>query len=176
MPHLDLTTLRAQLSRLPPPPRDQGRVVLLVQREPEEKRRTPELIRLSCKDGVIGDRWSRALLPNPDAQVTVMRADVAHMMRPGQDIACLGDNLFVDLDLSEANLPIGSRLHIGGTICEVTPKPHTGCRKFEVRAGRDARELTRLPELVPLRLRGLHLRVRQEGEIRLGDLIRVERP
>ena len=45
-----------------------------------------------------------------------------------------GDQLFVDLDLSGANLPRGSRLAIGTAIIEVTAVPHTGCKKFSSRS------------------------------------------
>jgi hypothetical protein len=47
-----------------------------------------------------------------------------------------GDNLFVDLDISAANLPCGSRLRVGDAIVEVTPKPHNGFSKFASSAAR----------------------------------------
>jgi hypothetical protein len=37
-----------------------------------------------------------------------MRRDVAELVTNGQSLTVLGDNLFVDLDLSDANLPAGS--------------------------------------------------------------------
>ena len=46
-----------------------------------------------------------------------------------------GDNLFVDLDLSAANLPPGTRLRVGAAVVEVTPKPHTGWRNLAAAAG-----------------------------------------
>ena len=49
--------------------------------------------------------------PNPDAQVTVMSARAAALVADGDDPdgwAQAGDQLYVDYDLSEANLPAGS--------------------------------------------------------------------
>ena len=51
-----------------------------------------------------------------------------------------GDQLYVDLDLSEANLPAGTQLAIGSAVIEVTNEPHTGCSKFVERFGVDAME------------------------------------
>ena len=39
-----------------------------------------------------------------------------------------GDQLYVDLDLGEANLPPGSRLRVGDVLLEVSAKPHRGAR------------------------------------------------
>ena len=59
----------------------------------------------------------------------------------GQPLFLFGDNLLVELDVSPANLPTGTRLQVGTALCEVTPKPHTGCGKFAARFGQDARDL-----------------------------------
>ena len=47
-----------------------------------------------------------------------------------------GDQLYVDLDLSEANLPAGARLELGSAVIEITDQPHRGCAKFASRFGR----------------------------------------
>lgn len=52
-----------------------------------------------------------------------------------------GDQLFIDLDLSTVNLPIGIRLSIGSAMIEVTPLPHSGCKKFVKRFGVEAARL-----------------------------------
>ena len=67
-----------------------------------------------------------------------MRHDVAALIANGQPLTLFGDNLFVDLDISTANLPSGTRLRVGEALVEVTPKPHNGCSKFEGRFGADA--------------------------------------
>ena len=111
--------------------------------------------------------------PSPDAQITVMRADVARLFAGDQPLSLFGDNLLVELDLSPANLPVGTRLRIGSALCEVTPKPHTGCGKFSARFGEDARAVTAAPAFADWRLRGLYIRVLEPGEVSPGDPIQV---
>jgi MOSC domain-containing protein YiiM len=121
----------------------------------------------------VGDRWAKRLVKTVEAQVTLMRADVARVFADGQPLAIFGDNLLVELDLSTTNLKAGTRLRIGGALCEVTAKPHTGCSKFEERVGKDARALTLDPAFEHHRLRGIHVRVLLPGEVAPGDAIEV---
>lgn len=174
MPHLDAATLHAALENLPTPPSTVGQVEKVVQRLPGERRACPPVIRLDVKQGVVGDRWSSALLPKKSAQVTAMRADVARLFRQGSDYEILGDNLFISLDTSARNLPPGSRLRVGTARLEVTAKPHRGCDKFAHRVGNDAWAITRAPAWAPWQLRGVHLRVLEGGSVRVGDEVVVE--
>jgi hypothetical protein len=171
--HLPLAALRAALAALPAPPLDVGRVALVVERHPGEARRAPEVGRFAPGQGLLGDRWSQSERPNPEAEVTLMRADVARLVCNGQDLSLPGDNLLVELDLSAENLPTGSRLQVGEVVLEITAKPHTGCLKFERRFGADARALTAVEELKAARLRGIHARVVSGGAVRPGDAVRV---
>jgi MOSC domain-containing protein YiiM len=66
------------------------------------------------------------------------------------------------------------RGRIGEALCEVTPKPHTGCSKFAARVGAAALAITRSPAWRPANLRGVHLRVLAGGPVRPGDRIVVE--
>lgn len=175
MMHLDLDELAAGLAGLAVAPRDVGRVALVVVRQPGEKRVLPGRVSLDCALGVLGDRWALAANRKLAAQVTLMRADVAALMAADGDIVRFGDNLFVHLDLSEQNLPAGTRLHIGSAVLELTSKPHTGCKKFLARAGTAALAMTRDPRWLADRLRGIHARVLQAGEVANGDVVRVER-
>jgi hypothetical protein len=175
VPHLDRDALEARLRALPAPASDSARVDLLVQRLPGELRQTPASVRLDVEHGVVGDRWSLSRLPKRDAQVTLMRADVARLFCNGGDLAPLGDNLFASIDTSAANLRAGTRLRVGEAICEVTAKAHTGCGKFAARVGACALELTRDPVWKSLQLRGVHLRVIRSGTVALGDAVVVER-
>ena len=86
--------------------------------------------------------------------------------------ALAGDQLYVDLDLSAANLPPGTRLAIGSSVLEVTAQPHAGCRKFVDRFGLDALMFVNSPVGKRLHLRGINARVAQPGVVRRGDLIR----
>jgi hypothetical protein len=129
-------------------------VALVVERHPGEARRAPEVGVFAPGKGLLGDRWAQSERANPEAEVTLMRADVAKLVCNGQDLSLPGDNLLVALDLSAENLPTGSRLQVGEVVLEITAKPHTGCLKFERRFGADARALTGLDELKAARLRG----------------------
>jgi MOSC domain-containing protein YiiM len=87
-----------------------------------------------------------------------------------------GDQLFVDLDLSDANLPPGSRLVLGGAVIEVTDPPHTGCKKFTARFGLDAMKFVNSPVGTQLHLRGINAKVVQPGVIRVGDVAKIIQP
>jgi MOSC domain-containing protein YiiM len=170
--HLPFARLEQGLS-LHAPPRDVGELALIVSRREAGRRETPAEAMLTAEGGVPGDAWARKSPDKPAAQITLMRIDVAKLMANGQPLTLFGDNLLVDLDLSAGNLPIGSRLQLGGAVLEVTEKPHTGCAKFRQRFGADALRLTAAPHLKDLRLRGLYLKVVQDGRIALRDPITI---
>ena len=86
--------------------------------------------------------------------------------------ALAGDQLFVDLDLSDENLPPGTRLALGSAVIEVTKQPHTGCVKFVERFGLDAMKFVNSDEGKRLHLRGINARVVVSGVIRVGDFVR----
>ena len=87
-------------------------------------------------------------------------------------ISLAGDNLIVDLDLSEENLPLGSRLKIGdGVVLEMTAESHNGCGKFSSRYGQQACEFVNSPQGKRLKLRGRFARVIEAGTIRDGDSV-----
>ena len=83
-----------------------------------------------------------------------------------------GDQLYIDMDLSTANLPAGIRLALGSAIVEVTDQPHTGCGKFVARFGVDAMKFVNSPVGRDLCLRGINAKVVQPGTIRVGDVVR----
>jgi MOSC domain-containing protein YiiM len=166
---------RAVIDLVRASPKDNGVLKLIVLRLPNEQRRTPSQVIVSLAKGVEGDRWSLKPNPNPLSQVSVMNARFLEAIAGDADRMNLaGDNLIVDLDLRESNLPPGTRLRIGQAVIEVTDSPHTGCIKFERRYGKAMRDLTNSPEGLALRLRGLYARVVHEGEVRLGDIISKE--
>lgn len=169
--HLPLDELERGLAKLAPP-RDSGRLAVIVARGDDGRRETPQRTTLSPEEGVPGDAWRRDG-GDPDQQLTLMRIDVAELVANGQPVSLAGDNLFVDLDLSAENLPAGSRLRVGRALLEVTPEPHDGCLKFRQRFGKDALRLTAHPRFRPLRLRGIHARVVEAGEVAVGDAVRV---
>jgi MOSC domain-containing protein YiiM len=106
-------------------------------------------------------------------QIAVMQGDVARMIANGQSLALFGDCLILDLDLSAANLPIGSRVRVGAALLEVSPAPHNGCRKFRARFGDDALRFVSMPALRHRNLRGIYLIVAEAGDVRAGDPVEV---
>src|SRR5262249_45832427 len=131
--HLALEALESRLGRLPAAPRDAGQIALVVRRHPDKTRELLDRVDLGPGSGIPGDAWGRQAARDAEAELTVMEAPVAELIANGQPLSVFGDNLFVCLDLSGNNLPVGSRLRIGSAVLEVTAKPHNGCRKFAAR-------------------------------------------
>lgn len=170
--HLPLAELERGLEALAAP-RDTGRLALIVARGDYGRRATPDSAVVSTEGGLSGDAWSRDAPANIDSQISLMRLDVARLLANGQPLSLFGDNLFIELDLSAANLPPGSLLRLGTAALEVTPEPHTGCAKFRQRFGAAALRLTADRRYRHLRLRGIYAKVVQSGEIEVGDSIEV---
>jgi hypothetical protein len=161
-------------------PADGGRLALIVRRPGNGERDVVDAAELDLVDGLVGDNWrtrgSRHTAdgsPEPDKQLTLVNARVAALVAGDPDRrALVGDQLHVDLDLSEANLPAGSRLAVGEAVIELTPPPHTGCAKYVERFGRDAMRLVNSPAGRARRLRGANAKVVVPGVIRVGDGVR----
>ena len=168
-----LSDLERGLGAAAPAPKDAGRVEAIVRRGENGRREMLERARLTREGGLSGDAWARRENKSTAAQVTVMQADVARLIAGGQPLALFGDNLFVDLDLSSASLPTGSRLRVGAALLEVTAKPHNGCKKFVGRFGEEALRFVSAPDLRYLNLRGVHMRVIGDGDVVAGDPIEV---
>ena len=160
-------------------PRDEGVVELIVRRPAVDEREALEEAELDAESGLLGDSWSRrGRNPNPKAQLTLMNVRAAALVAGERERwALAGDQLLADLDLSEANLPPGTRLAVGEAIIEVTEQPHAGCKKFVERFGRDAHAFVNSALGKRLRLRGLNARVVEPGTIRAGDPVnRIRSP
>ena len=105
-------------------------------------------------------------------QLNVMNARILDLVAQDRERWRLaGDQLIVDMDLSDENLPAGTRLALGSAVIEVTEQPHTGCKKFVSRFGEDAVKFVNSPLGRRLRLRGLNARVVRPGVIRVGDAV-----
>ena len=144
----------------------------LIVRRPGEDRREPlDEALFDVDEGLVGDSWrARGNRHTPDgaadpqAQLTLVNARAAAAIAGDPERwALAGDQLYVDLDLSVANLPAGTRLRIGGAEIEISAKPHTGCAKFSARFGPEALRFVSSPEGRALRLRGVNARVISGG-------------
>ena len=171
--HLALSELERRFERLAPGPRDAGRVRFVVKRAPDKTRDVLDGIELRPGTGILGDAWGRHPAPDRTAELTVMEMAVAELIANGQPVTVFGDNLFMDLDLSNQNLPTGSRLRVGEALLAVTPKPHNGCRKFAARFGHDALRFVAKQELRHRNLRGIYMRVLEGGRIAPGVSVEV---
>lgn len=171
--HLELAELEARLAALPAAPTEAGTLALILRRHPDGTRETPDRVHLAPAVGVPGDGWARRPPRDPEAELAVMQRGVAELIANGQPITLFGDNLFVDLDLSAANLPCGTRLRVGEAVVAVTAKPHNGCVKFRGRFGGDALRFVQAPATRHLNLRGIYWRVIEAGEVAAGAPIAV---
>jgi hypothetical protein len=178
--HRTTEELEAGLEYICRSPKDGGTLALIVRRPAVGAREVLEQGELNLREGLVGDNWATRGCsltadgsPHPEMQLNVMNARVIALVAQERERWPLaGDELYVDLDLSETNLPPGTRLELGSAVIEVTAQPHTGCRKFVQRFGRDAVRFVNSPVGKQLRLRGLNAKVVQPGTIRVGDLVR----
>ncbi len=173
--HLGRTALLAALKALPPAPTSCGTLDLIVARGSSGERALPRHARLTVERGLESDRWSQQTKYGAEYQLATTRTDFSRVVANGQPLELHGDNLFVDLDLSKANLPVGSLLRIGSALLTVTPMAHNGCKKWVQRFGLDAMQLNMAPEFAGIHLRGIYLRVTKDGEISVGDTVHVIR-
>lgn len=172
--HLSAEGLEAGLETIRQSPKDDGELVLIVRRPQANEREVLATGELDPKYGLTGDNWcERSSADNPDTQLNIMNSRAAALVANGMDRRALaGDQLFIDIDLSNENLPTGSRLAIGKAVVEVTAVPHTGCKKFAQRFGVDAVKFVNTGVGKELHLRGINARVVQAGTIQVGDVVR----
>lgn len=186
MAHRTSQELADHLDHLRTAPRSEGTLALVVRRPAVGEREILDAGELDVEKGLVGDNWldratSYAIEEGRhlEAQLNVMSWRMVSFLAPSvEERALAGDQLFLDLDLSVANLPVGSRLALGdpadgGAIIEVNLKPHNGCKKFVARFGQKAMEFVNSPVGKELRLRGFNAKVVQNGTVRPGDVVRI---
>ncbi|HEY6130703.1 MAG TPA: hypothetical protein VIV27_01730 [Halioglobus sp.] len=171
--------LEAGIDHIRSSPKDGGVVKKIVCRPAIEERRELQEAQLDTEVGLVGDNWLARVnrktpygRAHPDMQLNLMNARAIALIARTEDRWQLaGDQFYIDLDLSPANLPPGSRLQIGEAIIEVTAEPHLGCSKFLQRFGRDAVQFVNTELGKSLNLRGINARVIQSGAVRTGSRI-----
>src|SRR5262249_8799499 len=141
--HRTTEELEAGLEYICGSPRDGGTLALIVRRPALRAREVVGPGGLGLCGGLVGGhrgprgcRLTADGSAHPDMQLTVMNVRViALVAQEPERWPLAGDELYVDLDLSQANLPPGTRLGLGSAVIEVTAEPHTGCKKFLQRFG-----------------------------------------
>ena len=113
----ELTSLEDGLDHIREAPADGGTVELIARRPDVDEREVVTEAWLDVHDGLEGDMWrargsSRTPDggPNLDAQLTLMNARAAAAIAGERERwALAGDQLYVDLDISQTNMPPGTR-------------------------------------------------------------------
>lgn len=177
--HLSADEISTAIEHVLASPKDQGLLQLIVRRPAVNKREVIESGVLDIENGLVGDNWlSRGSsrtdngLGHPEMQLNLMNYRFAVLIAGSRErVPLAGDQLFVDLDLSEDNVPPGTRLSIGEAVIEVTTILHLGCKKFVERFGIDAMKFANSDFGRRHHLRGINARVIHAGKIKVGETI-----
>ncbi len=177
--HLGLEELESGIKDIRQSPRDQGVVRMIVCRPKTGRREVLTVGELDTVEGLLGDNWlhrgsSKTAdgSAHPEMQLNIMNTRVISLLAGSQDRWPLaGDQIYVDLDLSQQNLPAGTQLQLGSAVIEVTRMPHTGCKKFVARFGLEAMKFVNSGLGKQLCLRGINTRVVRSGSFELGDIV-----
>jgi MOSC domain-containing protein YiiM len=177
---LSMRELEAGMDHIRQSPKDHGTLKMIVRRPNVDEREVLQEGELHTAEGLVGDTWkvrankhSADGLANINAQITIMNArTIALLAQAEESWPLAGDQLYVDMDLSDDNLPPGTQLAIGSAILEVSADPHTGCQKFSSRFGVEALRFVNSPEGKRLHLRGINTKVIQAGIIRVSEVVR----
>lgn len=178
--HLTRGELEAGLEQIKQAPKNEGPLELIVRRPTEGEREVLIEGELDVELGLVGDNWktrgcSRTTdgFGHPEMQLNIMNSRAAALVAQDKSRWQLaGDQLYVDFNLSEKNLPPGTHLSIGEAIIEVTAVPHTGCKKFVARFGLEAMKFVNSEVGKALHLRGINTKVIKGSTIYVGDVIK----
>lgn len=167
--------LTAALPHILSAPKDAATVTCLCFRPAFNERTFPDRLILTRDNGIPDERWTKAPWmrladgsPDPRIQISVLPQRV-------RDLVCgdaihPGDPVIADIDVSEANMPVGTLLQLGTAVIRVSDVFNDGCVKWKVRYGKPAKDwIVAHPEL---RLRGILCSIEQDGEVAMGDIIR----
>ncbi len=175
--------LDAQIAYIAAAPKEGAAVSMLCWRPARGERRFVDALSLTVADGIAGDRWkTEPWLRNPDGtphrgiQVCILQQRVLDLVWTEREtIPHPGDTFIVDMDLCEANLPVGTELYLGTARLRVSDVVNDACAKWKVRYGTPAYDWVRDPANSAARLRGILCEITQDGVIRSGDRLTKQR-
>jgi len=136
-----------------------------------------DTLELTVAGGIVDERWIKHPWmkledgsPDPRIQVSILQKRVLDLIwRDRDNVVFPGDTMIADMDLSEANLPVGQRIQVGSAVLEVSDVFNTACAKWKVRHGRESFDWINRPENVKYRLRGVLCSIVQDGVVCVGD-------
>jgi len=178
--HLETEQIDAGVAAAGVSPDRVGTVDMIVRRPEVDGREVLDTAELVVGEGLAGDNYVERGSPqtddglaHPEAQLNIMNSRYIDVLAGGDRDRwpLAGDQFFIDLDVSMANLPVGTQLRIGSALIEVAAKPHNGCAKFSARFGKAAARWVNQSR--ELRRRGLCAVVVEAGAVSTGDEIRV---
>ena len=178
--HLSAEELEAGLDFIKKAPKNGGVLEMIVRRPEIAQREVLEEAILDLEVGLVGDNWktrgsSRTNdgFGHPDMQLNIMNSRATALVaRDKSRWKLAGDQLYINMDLSDENLPSGTRLAIGSATIEITDIPHTGCKKFVERFGLEAMKFVNSEIGRSLHLRGINAKIIKAGTISIDDVVK----
>lgn len=178
--HRSAEELQAGLEYILGSPKQSGSIDMIVRRPKVNEREILQEAVLDTSVGLMGDNWLQKGYrkttdgsAHPDMQINLMNTRVISLVAGDRQYWPLaGDQFFVDMNLSDENLPPGARLRIGTAVLEITAEPHLGCKKFTARFGLDAMKFVNSGLGKKLNLRGINAKVIEPGSVSTGEVVR----
>ncbi len=178
---LTMAALEAGLETIRQSPTNNGSLDMIVRRPNTGEREEIEQGELDLVEGLVGDNWKargssrmKDGSAHPEMQITMMNSRLIALIAQNKKRWQLaGDQLYIDMDLSEDNLPAGTQIALGSAVVQISPVPHTGCKLFVERFGIDAMKFVNSQKGRQLRLRGVNARIVQPGVVRVGDVATI---
>ena len=154
-------------------------VELLCHRPGFSERSFPDSLTLTVAGGIEGERWLKHPWvklpdgsPDPRIQVSILSKRVLDSVwTDRENVIHPGDTMIADIDLSESNFPVGSRISAGTAVLEVSDLFNNACAKWKVRYGNESYQWLNRPEYRHFRLRGILCKVFSDGVVSVGDVL-----
>ncbi len=172
-------TLLGAIPHILAAPKTGAAIEMLCFRPGYNQREFVDTLTLTRAEGIPGERWAASPwlkledgTGHPGIQVSILQKRVLDLVWRDRDaVIHPGDTFIADMDLSEANLPVGQLLQVGGVVLKVSDVFNEGCVKWKARYGADAKNWIVAPGHPALRLRGVLCSVERDGQISNGDIL-----